>query len=130
MPDNIDFKKLFFSLLFILIAISFVRTTLNVVKNSQRLGELEKEVAILDVKKHELQKDIEYRQSSEYIEEVARNDLNYAKSDETIFVVPEGYLDNSVSGNLSESADNKNTVLATNSVDKASYPKMWLELFF
>lgn len=80
-------KHLFFTLLFIIAAVNFTRTTLNIIESSKRLDELKTHVSSLEDSKKALQDDLEYKKSDDFVEKEARNKLGMAKSGEEVFIV-------------------------------------------
>ena len=81
------FKYFLGSVLFIALSVGFIKSTFDVLKSKDRLDEISREVVELEAKKAEIEKEIEYKQTSEYIEERARNDLNLIKPGEKVYVV-------------------------------------------
>jgi cell division protein FtsB len=81
------YKYLALSALFVLAAINLTKTTLEILKSSKRLDDLQEEVAGLEAEKQTLKDTIRYKETDEYIEEKARNDLNLVKPGEHVYVV-------------------------------------------
>ena len=122
-------KYIVISILFVLAAINFTRTTLDILKSSKRLDDIRSEVSDLEEKKTKLEDDIEYKKSDEYVEERARNDLNLIKPGEKVYVVSD--LD------LSDIDEKTSNVLAefTERIEKSakendSNAYQWYRLFF
>jgi cell division protein FtsB len=80
-------KHLTFAALFVVAAVNFTRTTLNVIESSKRLDLLKNEVSSLDDEKKQLQEDLQYKMSDNFVEKEARNELGMAKNGEELFVV-------------------------------------------
>lgn len=118
MPVPAHVKYIGLSILFVLAAINFTRTTLSVVKSSRRLDELKGGVILLEDEKAVLVKELEYKKTADYIEREARNKLNLAKPGEQIFVAPE-VLSAAASGEAMVPKEGEK-----------SNPQLWLELFF
>lgn len=125
-------KYLILSALFIFASINFTRTTLEILKSSQRLDDLKDEVNQLGIQKSKLNAEIEYRQTDEYIDEVARNDLNLVKPGEKVYVIQGDSLESNDSG-----VSSKESVLGelTNRAKKQSNitesnAYQWYKLFF
>lgn len=96
-----------------LISIGFVRNAINTIQNNSRLSELESQVLGLQIQKQDLEKEISFQQSDEYIEQEARNKLNLIKQGEQLYVVSQD-LDEEIKlhsnldvRNLDESVDTK-----------------------
>ena len=87
MPATKRFKYIFIILLFTVLSVGLIRSANVVIKGNKRLSDLKEEVKSLQDKKVELEGDIEYKKTNEYIEEKARNDLNLIKPGETIYVI-------------------------------------------
>lgn len=64
-------------------------TTRKVLKSSKRLNKAKEEVLSLEKQREDLLKDIKYKETEAYIEEVARNELNLIKPGEEIYIYPE-----------------------------------------
>lgn len=125
-------KYLILSALFIFASINFTRTTLEILKSSQRLDDLKDEVNQLGIQKSKLNAEIEYRQTDEYIDEVARNDLNLVKPGEKVYVIQGDSLESndsgvsskeSVLGELTNRAKNQSNITESNAYQ-------WYKLFF
>lgn len=115
------FKYLLGSTLFIFLSVSFVKSSFDVLKSKDRLDEINEEVRVLENEKTEIEKDIEYKKSDEYIEEKARNELNLIKPGEKVYVVMGG--DDPSDNVLSESD------VAQKQDDKSNWYS-WYKLFF
>ncbi len=116
-------KYILGSLILLFLAFGFVKSTTKVYQSSKRLGDFEKEVSDLENEKVKLEKEIEYKKTSEYIEEKARNELNLIKPGEKVYVI--GDTSNEDSSNvLSE------TVERINPGYKDNNWYMWYKLFF
>lgn len=111
-------KYIAISLLFILASINFTRTTLSIIKSSRRLDNLQTEVEELENKKISVEQELEYKKSDEYIEQVARNDLNLIKPGERVFVSPD--VLSTVTEKTNQAASNI----------EQSNAKLWANLFF
>lgn len=110
-------KKLIFSLVLFFAVFNFVKTTLKVVEKSKRLEKLKLEVSSLEKKRLNLQSELTYKESEEFVVQEARNELGMVKPKEELFVV------SAVLGNKSYS-DGKDT-----KGSNISNAKQWLELF-
>jgi cell division protein FtsB len=115
-------KYLLGSILFIFLSVSFVRSAFEVLKSKDRLDEVNTEVKELENKKAEIEEDIEYKKSDEYIEEKARDELNLIKPGEKVYVVTGG--DDSSENVLSE------TDIAEEVGRERSNWYSWYRLFF
>ncbi len=105
MSKTSNSKYLLGAVFFIFLSFSFVRSSLDVLKSRNRLDELKEEVALLEQKELEIKKEIEYKETEDYIEEKARNDLNLIKPGEKVYVAVGG--ENSSGNVLSESTVNE-----------------------
>ena len=83
-------KNILLSVLFVLAAVNFTRTALEILENSKRLDGLSQEVDQLEEEKREYTNQVAYKKTDEYVEEKARNDLNLIKPGEKVYVVPSG----------------------------------------
>jgi cell division protein FtsB len=118
MPLPAYVKYIFFSALLILAAVNFTRTTLNIIQRSKRLDELREEVASLESEKVNIKKDLEYRNSTDYIEKEARNKLSLVRPGEHIYISP-----------LALSNMDDGEVLGSKGGEYKSNLELWLELF-
>ena len=80
-------KYVALSILLIVAAINFTRMTLEIVKSSKRLDDVKDDISLLGQQKADLEKSIEYKKSGDFIEKIARNELNLAKSGESVYVI-------------------------------------------
>lgn len=81
-------RNLAISVVLLILSVSFVTTTLRVVQKGARLVEAKKELEALQQQKAALEKEAEYRKSSQFIEEEARNKLNMTKPGEEVYLKP------------------------------------------
>lgn len=127
MPKNSNIKNITITALFIILSYGLIRSTIDVYKGGQRINGLESEVLDLENRKLELEKSIEYKQTAEYIEEKARNDLNLVRPGESIFVVSgpgsEGFFDKKVLSGADKREVEHSKILDTNWYK-------WYKLFF
>ena len=79
-------KYILLTLIFTIATVNFVRTTLDILQSSKRLEDLRAEVSDMDAQKTQLQADLEYKKTRDYIEERARNALNMIKPGEKVYV--------------------------------------------
>lgn len=70
----------------LLISISYIKKTFEILKSGERLAEVRKEVVNLSSEKENLEFELSYMQSPEYIERSARTELNMVKPNELVFV--------------------------------------------
>ncbi len=106
------------------ISISLLSSSLSSYERKKRLEELETSVTSLEASKKLLEQEIQYKESSEFIEESARNDLSLIKSGESVFVVVSDRTDGRqvVERELTEKA---------NKTQKIEAPaKQWFRLIF
>lgn len=110
-------KKLIFSFIMLLAVFNFVKTTLKVIDRSRRLDDLESEVSSLEKERLELQQELDYKKSEEFVVEEARNELGMVKPREELFVVSKVLGDRAYSDG--KNVENKDV----------SNARLWLELF-
>jgi len=109
---------------FFVLSVSFIRSTFHVFKSKDRLDEVNQEVAMLERERSQIEKDIEYCKSDEYIEEKARNELNLIKPGELVYVVSGGDIENKESSDVLAGSD----VKVEDEKDANWYS--WYRLFF
>lgn len=119
------FKYFLGATLLLVVSISLLRSSFQVLKSKGRLDEINKEVLGLEKQKEQLEKEVEYKKTEEYIEEKARNELNLIKPGEKVFVVVGG----------DEVKGSSQSVLSGSSERKKSENKeknwySWYKLFF
>ena len=117
-------KFIILSVLFIAATINVTRTTFNILRSSERLEITKEEISQLEKEKESLEHELAYKNTDEYVEEKARNDLNMIRPGEKVFVVP-NILGKQNSLNKQKINDSVNT---DNS--KKSNAEMWIDLFF
>ena len=127
MPKNSSIRYITITALFLVLSYGLIKSSIDVYRGGQRINDLESEVSDLESRKVELEASIEYKQTAEYIEEKARNDLNLVMPGESIFVVSgpgsEGFLDKKVLSG----ADRRD--IEPSKVLDANWYK-WYKLFF
>ena len=123
MPFKQKIKYGFISVVLIILSVTSVRSSLNILKSKRRLEEVKSEVLSLEEEKKNLEESIEYKKSNEYIEERARNDLNLIKPGEEVYVIVGEDEEKKVKV-LSEADERKETDV------KDSNVYMWYKLFF
>ena len=132
MSSNSRLKYILGIIFFTVLSVNTVKSALNVLKSKDRLDQVNEEVAVLDKEKKEIEEEIEFKKTDEYIEEKARNDLNLIKPGEKVYVVKS--TEDGVSGNVLSEADvapseSKETVEgAEENKDENWYS--WYRLFF
>lgn len=84
---SMKLKYIGLSILLIVAAINFTRITLEIIRSSERLDNVKSEISSLGQEKEQLEKSIEYKNSDDFIEKTARNELNMAKPGESVYVV-------------------------------------------
>jgi len=70
-------------------SINMIITTRKIVRNSRRLRGVKEEVLSLRQEKNQLIQEINDKETQEYIEKTAREELNLVKPDEEIYIYPE-----------------------------------------
>ncbi|MBU0649698.1 septum formation initiator family protein [Patescibacteria group bacterium] len=81
-------KYVILSAILVVLSGFFIAATLKVVQRGDRLIEAKAELESLQQQKLALEKEAEYRQSAEFIEEEARNKLNMVKPGEEVYIRP------------------------------------------
>ena len=66
-----------------------IATTTKLVKNSRRLKDVREDVLSLEQERGRLIQEIDNKETQEYIEKTAREELNLVKPDEEIYIYPE-----------------------------------------
>lgn len=105
----------------------FIKNTLDVYKNRSRLIQERQNLANLQKQNEQLQKELQYRETDEFIINEARDKLNYGFSNEQIVIVPKDYLKKvTPSINIQDSSE---------TIDKPSKIEqntaiMWFNTFF
>lgn len=123
-PANL--KYILLSLLFALATINFTRTTLDILKSSQRLEDVNKELTVLGAKKTDLERSINYAKTDEFVEEKARNELNMVKPNEKVFVVQK----NDQVATKTEATEQSAVSPVTQDKTYGDNAKLWFDLIF
>lgn len=76
-------------LLSLWIALGFAARYFRIVSLQNQLVRIRREIAAMEARNEELEKQIEYLQSDEYIEKVAREKLGLVKPGETVYIMAE-----------------------------------------
>lgn len=79
-------KYIVLSVLLVLATYNITKTTLEVYKNSRRLDELKSEAEAKREENKELKKELSFKETSEFIEQEARNKLNLVKPGEKVLI--------------------------------------------
>ena len=124
MSKSSRFKYILGTLLFFVVSISLFRSSFQVLKSKNRLDEVNSEVSKLESEKKKIEAEIAYKQTPEYIEEKARNELNLIKPGEKVYVVVGDDVKSSSESVLSGSSERK----ANEKKDANWYS--WYKLFF
>lgn len=114
-------------LLLLLFLVLLGRSYFEAKGRAQRLEFLQTEVDALGDKKEELEEDLGYHQSPDYIEKEAREQLGYVKSGEVIVVLPD------LAEQVAESAEGGDEVVSpTAALARLEKPnwRQWRQLFF
>ena len=75
------------AVILLIISVGFIKSSFDVLKSKERLDEINSELSSLNEEKDRIEKEIEYKQTDEYVEEKARNELNLIKPGEKVYVV-------------------------------------------
>lgn len=124
----VQFKYVALIVLFALASVNFTKTALEIVNNSKRLDSLHYEVSSLKQEKADLDSIVAYKQTDQYVEEKARNDLNMIKPGEKVYVLEKISVE---SGEFSPEAVRKGvatSVLGASATDESNLSS-WLKLF-
>jgi cell division protein FtsL len=125
MSKSTKFKYILGTILLFIVSISLIKSSIQVFKSKGRLDEVNQELSKLEDEKKKLEAEIQYKQTQEYIEEKARNDLNLIKPGEKVYVVVgEENKASSETNVLSGSSERKKN----DTKDKNWYS--WYKLFF
>jgi len=119
----------FSALLAFLLLLFFVgKSYLEIRDKAQRLQRLKEEVAALQEKKKEFEDDLAYRQSADYIEKEAREQLGYVKEGEVIIVLPD--LESSNSAVEGQAEGQSKSPPSSQEYPKTPNWMLWHRLFF
>ncbi|HLD51411.1 hypothetical protein A3K34_00085 [candidate division WWE3 bacterium RIFOXYC1_FULL_40_10] len=134
MPLAKKIKLITITVLLSLVTIGLVKNSFMLLQSKKRLDDIRAEVTKLNNKKSELEAEIAYKQTPEYIEEKARNDLNMIKPGEKVYVYT-GYSDDQVfSSNQEEyrsfAIKGVHGDVAGSSAGRDAPLYMWYRLFF
>jgi cell division protein FtsB len=77
-----------FIVISIFLGVSLFRNISNVRSVNQKIDQKEKEVAKIQKEQEDLQKELEFTKSREYIEQQLRDKLGLAKEGETVVIMP------------------------------------------
>jgi len=119
------FKYMLGTLILFIVSISLIKSSFQVFKSKNRLDVIKREVAELEMEKEQLEQDIKYKQTEEYVEEKARNNLNLVKPGEKVYVVVGEDVKSSSSSNVLSGSDEREE---KNKKDENWYS--WYKLFF
>ncbi|MBD3365827.1 hypothetical protein GF360_00605 [candidate division WWE3 bacterium] len=92
-------KYILLTILFIAGSVNMISTTKKVIKSSKRLNEAEENVLSLKEEQRGLLEEIKYKETTEYVGEVARDQLGLIKPGEEVYIYPdtEGDFEGAVS---------------------------------
>jgi len=82
-------KYIGFTALLIVASINMITTTRRIVKNSRRLKDVREDVLSLEQDREQLIQEIKDKETQEYIEKTAREELNLVKPNDEIYIYPE-----------------------------------------
>jgi len=115
------------AVILLIISVVFIKSSFDVLKSKERLDEINSELSLLNEEKEKIEKEIEYKQTDEYVEEKARNELNLIKPGEKVYVVVE---EGSESVVLSETDEIKQDEKEEIDKKKQKNWYLWYRLFF
>lgn len=118
-------KYIALSVLFVVATVNFTKTTLDILKSSQRLDDLKDEVYDLEKEKLNLSESIDYKKTDDYVEERARDDLNLIKPGEQVFVIVGDEFD---IGDIDVLSSSDEFLRGEEKKDSNLY--LWFKLFF
>lgn len=122
-----DLKFLLVSIVLLTASFSFVRNTRNTIQNNKRFEEMREEVSRLNREKAELQEDLAFQESDEFIEQEARNRLNMVKPNEELFVLGDN---SSLEINEEDTSIGTQRVVSKKQNTKTSNFVLWVNLLF
>lgn len=120
-------KYIIGAVILLIISVVFIKSSFDVLKSKERLDEINSELSSLNEEKEKIEKEIEYKQTDEYVEEKARNELNLIKPGEKVYVVVE---EGSESVVLSETDERKQDEKEEIDKKKQKNWYLWYRLFF
>jgi cell division protein FtsB len=121
-------KYIIGTIVLLLVSFGFIKSSFDVLQSKNRLDEINGEIAALDKEKQEIEKEIEYKKTDDYVEEKARNELNLIKPGEKVYVVVENESSGGdVLSDISKKG-NEEDVEATEKKQRNWYS--WYKLFF
>ena len=120
-------KYIIGAVILLIISVVFIKSSFDVLKSKERLDEINSELSLLNEEKEKIEKEIEYKQTDEYVEEKARNELNLIKPGEKVYVVVE---ESSGSVVLSETDEIKQDEKEEIDKEKQKNWYLWYRLFF
>lgn len=120
-------KYIIGAVILLIISVVFIKSSFDVLKSKERLDEINSELSSLNEEKEKIEKEIEYKQTDEYVEEKARNELNLIKPGEKVYVVVE---EGSESVVLSETDEIKQDEKEEIDKKKQKNWYLWYRLFF
>ena len=119
-------KRRLYQLAIIIIGLFIIygssRNILELWQQKQRVWKIQKEVKDLEIKEKELKKKLEYYNSDEYVEKIAREKLLLQKAGETVILLPQGE-------NQDQSSNMKSQVEEENKPPEPSIWQKLIELF-
>jgi len=124
MSKSTKFKYILGTTLLFVVSISLIKSSLFVFKSKGRLDDVKNEISQLESEKKNIEEEIEYKKTEEYIEEKAREDLNLIKPGEKVYIVVGEDVKSSTESVLSGSSERKKN----DTRDKNWYS--WYKLFF
>ncbi len=122
-------KYIILAVLLTLASINFTRTALEILENSKRLDTLSQEVVQLEEEKQQLERDVVYKNTDEFIEEKARNDLNLIKPGEKVYVIPKELKGEDLQAQVAGQKTIAERIKAGN-LEGESNIMLWVALFF
>ena len=121
-------KKIILIVVFILgafISINLARVVFLNIENENRLSQRRNEVLGLEEEVGDLENQLEYYRSNEFLEKEARDKLQMVKPNETIIVIPE-----EIQKEIQKEADEANNQTQEQKVDTDNNLEQWVQLFF
>jgi cell division protein FtsB len=123
-------KHVIISGILLFLAFGLVKSSYEVWRGGKRLDDLEQEIKGLQAKKAALEEEIRYKQTGEFIEEKARNDLNLVKPGDSVFVVSgSGLVEEAVKGKSGSGVVMSGKSVRTGLEEEANW-YLWYKLFF
>lgn len=88
MQGSADIKRFLLSLFFVGVSAHILFTVYKITQNNKKLEESRAEVLKLETKKENLENQVSYKKTRDYVERTAREELNMSRLGEEIYLYP------------------------------------------